>query len=321
MHTMTDILLWSAAAVGQKGPPAGPAPKTASDNGPFTVDQVIPPQLTDISDLSQWWQHVREFFLTKGVEFATHLVEALVIFIVGRWVARFLTRLISRIATQAKVDQTLVKFIGNLSYAATLAFVALSALNRIGIDTTSFAAVVAAAGLAVGFALQGSLANFAAGVMLIMFKPFRVGATVTAGGSTGTVDEIQIFNTLLKAADNSRVIVPNSSITNSTITNFSIEKMRRIDLVIKCSYEDDLRAVKRFLVETLYAHDRILQLPPPNVAVDQLGDNAVSFLVQPWVRSEDFALVRAELLESIKVGFALRGFRQIHPASPAPKVA
>ena len=175
-------------------------------------------------------------------------------------------------------------------------------------DTTSLTAAVAAAGLAIGFALQGSLSNFAAGVLLIIFKPFKVGDLVTAGGSTGIVEEIQIFNTLIKSESNAHVIVPNNAITNGTITNFSAEKIRRIDLVIRCGYDDDLRSVKRFLVELLMDDERVLQLPPPHVAVEQLEEKWVTFVVQPWVKVESYAVVRADVLETIKLGFEQQGF-------------
>jgi small conductance mechanosensitive channel len=277
-------------------------------------------QLTDFSDPTAWWHSTVELVSHKGIELAINLLSAIVIFVVGRWVAKILTRIISRIAVKAKVDETLVKFSTNLSYAAMLAFVVLSSLNRIGIDTTSFTAVVAAAGLAIGFALQGSLSNFAAGVLLIVFKPFKVGDHVLAGGSTGTVEEIQIFNTLIRADNNAQIIVPNSAITGGTITNYSAERVRRVDITFRCSYDNDLRALKRFLVETLQDDDRILQLPPPVVAIDQLADNGVSFIVQPWVRTEYFQAVRTDLLEAIKLGFQAQGFRMAgqaaKPAAP-----
>ncbi|HND55064.1 MAG TPA: mechanosensitive ion channel, partial [Pirellulaceae bacterium] len=239
----------------------------------------------------------------------------------GRWMARAVTRMVGRVAVRAKVDETLVRFATHLAYAAMLAFVVLTALGRVGIDTTSFTAVVAAAGLAVGFALQGSLSNLAAGVMLIMFKPFKVGDTVQAGGSTGTVLEIQIFNTLIRTEANALVYVPNSSITSATITNFSAEQIRRIDLVVKCSYDNDLREVKRLLVEILDGDERVLRLPPPLVAVDQLGDSAINFLVQPWVRNEYYSAVRADLLEAIKLGFEDRGIRFAGQTRPTPTPA
>ncbi len=307
-----SMLLEATVAAAKKAAPSGPA-----ENPGFSVDDLLPDRMVGIADISHWWQNSVDFLSTKGAEFLLHVTEALVIFMIGRWAARFLTRVINRIATQAQVDQTLVRFVCHLAHASMLAFVALSALNRVGIDTTSFAAVVAAAGLAVGFALQGSLSNFAAGVLLIMFKPFKVGDNVTAGGSVGTIEEIQIFNTIFKTADNSTIFVPNSAITGGTIINHSHEKLRRMDLVVKCGYDDDLREVKRFLVDTLYNEERVLQLPPPVVAVDQLGDNAISLIVQPWVRAEDFGLIRATLLEAIKIGFDQRGF---HPR-PVPGIA
>ncbi|MFO0904928.1 MAG: mechanosensitive ion channel [Pirellulales bacterium] len=282
-------------------------------------------RLTDFSDPEAWWHNVVDLATTKGTEFAINVFAALVILIVGRWAAKLLTRMLSRVAVRAKVDETLVKFATNLAYAAMLSFVVLSALNRVGVDTTSFTAVVAAAGLAIGFALQGSLSNFAAGVLLIMFKPFKVGDHVQAGGSTGTVEEIQIFNTLIRADNNAQIIVPNSAITGATITNFSAERVRRIDISLRCSYDNDLKSLKRFLVEMLAEDDRVLQLPPPVVAIDQLNDSNITFVVQPWVKTEYFAVVRSELLEQIKLGFEERGFRMsgqpARPAAPLPKVA
>lgn len=266
------------------------------------------PAWPDWSDLSASWQNVVNFSTTRGLEFSLNLLAGLLILLVGRAVAHWLRRMVRRVATQAKIDETLVRFVTNLAYAAMLVFVVLSALNRVGIDTTSFTAVVGAAGLAVGFALQGSLSNFAAGVMLIVFKPFCVGDQVQAGGSTGTVVEIQIFNTLIRTDNNALIFVPNGAITSATITNFSADETRRIDIVVKCGYENDLREVKSFLVELMREDDRILQLPPAQVVVDQLGDNAISLSVQPWVRNEYFTAVRTHLLEAIKAGCEERGF-------------
>lgn len=279
----------------------------------------IPAQLTDFSDLPLWWENVTGFLASKGVDFATNLLAATLIFLVGRWCARVVTRLVGRLALRAKIDETLVKFATNLVYAAMLAFAVLSALNRLGVDTTSFTAVVAAAGLAIGFALQGSLSNFAAGVLLIMFKPFKLGDMVSAGGAVGTVEEIQIFNTLIRTDSNALMIVPNSAITTATITNHTAERIRRVDLTIRCAYDNDLRSVKQLVTELLADDDRILQLPPPNVSVDQLTDNAVVFVVQPWVKTEFFGVVRSELLERIKLGFEERGVRMPGSASSAPR--
>lgn len=282
----------------------------------------LPAQLTDFSNLSEWWANVTKFLTSKGVDFATNLLAALIILFVGRFLARFVTRLVGRLALRAKIDETLVKFATNLVYAAMLAFTVLSALNRLGIDTTSFTAVVAAAGLAIGFALQGSLSNFAAGVLLIVFKPFKLGDQVTAGGASGTVEEIQIFNTLIRTDTNSLIIVPNSAITTAIITNHTAERTRRIDISLRCSYDNDLLEVKRLLTDIVTQDERIQQLPPPIAVVDQLADTGVVFVVQAWVKTEYYGVVRTELLESIKLGFERRGLKMATSNSgSAPKPA
>lgn len=266
-------------------------------------------------DLSQYIDIAKltEFLTTTGATFAMNLVTAIVIFFIGRIVARVLTRVVTRLMEKAKLDTTLIKFVSNLAYALMLAFVVVAALGRLGVDTTSFAAIIAAGGLAVGFALQGSLGNFAAGVMLITFKPFKVGDLVEVGGSTGVVEEVQIFNTMLKTADNVTIIVPNGSITGGTITNYSAQATRRIDLVFGCGYGDDLKAVKAYLEEVLAAEERVLKDPAPTVAVAELGDCSVNFVVRPWVNAADYWAVRFDLLERIKLGFDERGFSIPYP--------
>ena len=268
----------------------------------------------DISgEVTRWWDAGAKFVTEQGLSLAGNLLAALVIFIVGRWVSKLLTRLVTRLLTKANVDETLTKFLVNIVYALLLVFVVLAAVNRLGVDTTSFAAVLAAAGLAVGFALQSSLSNFASGVMLILYKPFEVGDFVDAGGSKGVVEEIHLFSTLMRTGDNVQIIVPNSQIIGGTITNFSAKDTRRIDLVVGCGYGDDLRAVKDFLVELLAADDRILEDPEPVVAVNELGDSSVNFVVRPWVGAADYWAVRWELNEKIKLGFDERGFNIPYP--------
>lgn len=276
--------------------------------------------MTNFSDPAAWWRNLLQLVRQRGSELAINLMAAVTILIVGRWFARVFSKLLGRVAARAKCDTTLAKFGSHLSYAAVLALVVLSALHRIGIDTTSFTAVVAAAGLAVGLALQGSLANFAAGVLLIVFKPFKVGDSVLAGGSTGIIEEIQIFNTLIRTENNAVVIVPNGSITAATITNYSAESTRRIDITLRCSYDNNLLELKRFLLEVLEADDRVLQLPPPVVAIDQLAETGVHVVVQPWVRIEYFTAVRADLLEAIKLGFERHGFRMAGQPKPPPSI-
>lgn len=235
------------------------------------------------------------------------LVWAIIIFIVGRIAARIIANLIAKSMTKANVDETLVKFGKNIIYIALMIFVILAALGKLGIETTSFAAILAAAGLAIGLSLQGTLGNFAAGVMLILFRPFRVGNYVEAGGVSGTVDEIQIFNTIMISPDNKEIIVPNGQIVGSTITNYSAKETRRVDLVIGVSYGDDLKQVRSVLEDILSKDARILPEPEPVIAVLELADSSVNFAVRPWVKGSDYWPVKFDLQEAIKVRFDAEG--------------
>ena len=254
-----------------------------------------------------------KFVSTQGVDFAVNVVSALAIFFVGRFVARLSTRLVEKLTTKAKLDKMLVGFIGNLTYFLLLALVTIAALEQLGVDTTSFAALIAATGLAVGLALQGSLSNFAAGVLLILFKPFQLGDFVEAGGSSGVIEEIHIFHTIMRTGDNVQIVVPNSAISAGTITNFSAKETRRIDLTIGCGYDDDLKAVKEFLMELVTGDERVLTDPEPVVSVAELGDSSVNFVVRPWVNSEDYWATRWDLTEAIKLGFDEQGFNIPYP--------
>lgn len=250
--------------------------------------------------------------LQNAVDFLTSygggLLSAIAVFVIGRWVAKFVTAMVVRASRRANVDNTLLRFLQNVIYLMLLIAVCIASLGCLGVDTTSLSAILAAAGFAVGMALQGSLGNIASGVMLVVFKPFRVGDYVDLGGTSGTVVEIRMFNTILLKPDNVRVIVPNGNITGGVISNYSAESERRIDLVIGCGYNDDLRAVRQFLEETLATESRLLQDPAPVVAISELADSSVNFVVRPWVPSNDYWAVRFDLLERIKLGFDERGF-------------
>ena len=259
------------------------------------------------------WDDFVKFVSDKGADLGVNLLAAIAILIIGRIVAGILRSIAERMMLKAKVDQTLARFLSHIAYAALITFVIIAAIDRLGVDTTSFAAILAAAGLAVGLALQGSLSNFAAGVMLILFKPFKVGNFVEAGGAKGTIEDIHIFNTLIRTGDNVLITVPNSQITGGKITNFSAKETRRIDLVIGCSYDDDLKAVKAYLQSALESDERILAEPAPVVAVDELGDSSVNFVVRPWVNAGDYATVKWDLIEKIKVDFDERGFNLPYP--------
>ena len=215
--------------------------------------------------------------------------------------------------TKAQVDETIVSFTCNIVYAALLTFVALAALNLVGVQTTSFVAVIGAAGLAVGFALQGSLSNLAAGVMIILFRPFKAGDFIEASGEAGVVDSVQIFTTTLTTPDNKTIIIPNSGVTDGNITNYSAKDTRRIDMIIGCGYQDDLAKVKSVLEGILNADTRILKDPEPTIGIAELGDNSVNFAVRPWVKTEDFWDVKFATLEAVKREFDAAGLNIPYP--------
>ncbi len=268
-----------------------------------------------------------EAILNRMLEFvATYwlqVVGAIIIFVVGRWVAKLVSKLVGKGMTKAKVDETLVSFAQNLCYIALLLFVIIAAVNKLGVDTASFAVVVGAAGLAIGFALQGSLGNFAAGVMLIIFKPYKVGDFVEAAGKKGTVQQIQIFNTILNSPDNIRIIVPNGQVTGSNIMNFTVNGTRRVDMVVGVSYEDDLKKAQKVIEGVLAEDERILQDPPTTVAVSELGDSSVNFVVRPWVKGADYWNVRFDTTRKIKLALDKNGIsipypqRDVHMISAA----
>jgi small conductance mechanosensitive channel len=215
--------------------------------------------------------------------------------------------------TKANVDETLANFVQDLCYVVLLVFVVIASLDKLGVRTTSFAVVIGAAGLAIGFALQGSLANFAAGVMLIIFKPFKVGDFVEAAGKMGTVKEIQIFNTILNSPDNVQVIIPNAQVTGSNIMNYTVNGTRRVDLVVGVSYEDDLKKAQQVIEGVLAGDDRILKEPAATVAVSELGDSSVNFVVRPWVKAADYWDVYFDITEKVKLALDKKGISIPYP--------
>jgi small conductance mechanosensitive channel len=252
-----------------------------------------------------------EGLLDKIIEACTQygfkLVAALLIFFIGQWVARLLSRGAENLLAKAKVEKTLASFGRNILYWVLMAFICIAALNKIGVETTSFIALLGAAGLAVGLALQGSLSNFAAGVMIIIFRPFKVGDFIAAGGTMGTVAEIQIFNTILDAPDNRREIVPNSKITGDNVTNFSAIEKRRIDLTFGISYGDDMKKAKEVLMALVLGDPRVLKDPAPVVAVSELGESSVNLVCRPWVKPEDYWDVRFFVVEQGKLALEKAG--------------
>ena len=244
---------------------------------------------------------------TLLAEYGLRILGAVVIVLVGRWVAGLLSRLAGRAMTRAKMDVTLVRFVQSLCYVALLTFVLIAAMAKMGLQTASFVAVLGAAGLAIGLALQGSLSNFAAGVLMLVFKPMRVGDFVEAGGAKGSVKEIGIFTTILNSPDNVRIIVPNSQIMSANISNYTANGTRRVDMVIGVSYEDDLKKARTVIEKVVAADERILADPAPVVAVWQLADSSVNFVVRPWVKVADYWSVYFDLTAQIKVALEKGG--------------
>ena len=232
---------------------------------------------------------------------------ALLIFLIGKWIARWVTNIMIRVMRSRNVDVTLITFLEGIIYYALLASVIIAAAGQLGIKTTSFLAVLGAASLAIGLALKDSLSNFSSGMMLILFRPFRVGDVVTIGGETGTVEAISIFSTILNTGDNQKKIIPNGAISNATITNITANPTRRVDLVVGIGYDDDIRKAKETLEAIQAADDRILKDPAPLVAVSALGASSVDLVVRPWVNTADYWKVYFSLNETIKLTFDEKG--------------
>ena len=235
------------------------------------------------------------------------LVAAILILIIGRFAAKGIRVLIRRALQKSRIDDTLVSFVSSLCYVGIMAFVIIAALGQIGVQTASFVAVLAAAGLAVGLALQGSLSNFAAGVLMILFKPFKVGDFIEGGSVTGVVEEIGIFTTELKSPDNKKIIVPNAKMTSDNIVNYTAKDIRRVDIVAGVSYGDDIDKVRKVLEEVLAKDDRILKDPAPTIGVLALADSSVNFAVRPWVKTTDYWDVFFATQENIKKQFDAAG--------------
>jgi small conductance mechanosensitive channel len=239
--------------------------------------------------------------------FGLKVLAALVILVVGLWIAKKIKGLVSKILTKKGVDSTLIGFSTSLLYGAIVVFVVIAAIGKLGVETTSFAAVVAAAGLAIGLALQGSLSNFASGVLLIIFKPFKAGDYIKAGGEAGTVVEVSLLTTELKTPDNVKVILPNSSVFDGSITNVSAHDTRRIDMTVGVGYGDDLNKAKQIIEDLLAADERVLKDPAPQVAVANLGDSSVDFVVRPWVNAADYWAVKFDFTKAVKEKFDAEG--------------
>ena len=234
-----------------------------------------------LPDLGFSWEEALVFLKTSALEFGINLITAIVIFYVGRMGVHLITKGIRKVMTAQEVDKTLISFVSNLINMILLVIVVIAAVGALGVQTTSFIAVLGAAGLAVGLALQGSLSNFASGVLIIIFRPYKVGDWIEGAGISGAVVDVQILTTVLKTGDNKQIIVPNSQIMGGIITNYSANEQRRVDMVVGVSYEDDLDKVRKTIEELIAADDRILDDPAPTIAVSELADSSVNFVVRP----------------------------------------
>ena len=252
---------------------------------------------------------------TNGIDWAINIGLALAIFIIGRIVVNILTGLIRKAFKRANVDDTLAGFLAKIANILMLAVVVMAALEKLGVQTTSLVAILGAAGLAVGLALQGSLANFSSGVMIIIFRPFKVGDFVEAGGTKGIIESISIFNTIMRTPQNQVVIVPNAQITGGTITNYSIKETRRIDLTMGVSYDDDLKLAKDTIWKVLNSDERILKDPEAIVGVMNLGESSVDIVVWFWVKSPDFLMTKMDMTERLKTELEGAGCSIPYPQS------
>ena len=278
------------------------------------VTEMIP---TSIDEVSQIWVQAQDVVAVWGLK----VVAAIAIFIIGRWVAKAVRSGVRRMMTKADVDSIIIGFVGSMTYIALLAFVVIAALGQLGIQTTSFIAILGAAGLAVGLALQGSLANFAAGFLMIIFRPFKVGDFIEGAGVAGVVEAIDIFTTTLKTGDNKLIIIPNAKLSGDNITNYSAQETRRVDMTVGVAYDADLSVVRDVLIDIIGKEERALKNPAPLVAVAELADNSVNFVVRVWTKTGDYWGVKFDMTETIKNRFDAEGIgipfpqRDIHIVS------
>ena len=248
-----------------------------------------------------------------AIRWGINLVLAIVIFIIGKWIARWIQRTFQKLLKKRDVDPVLVDFLGTVVYALILIAAIIAAVDVMGIPATSFLAILGAAGLAIGLALKDSLSNFASGVMLVLFRPFGKGDLVDAGGIMGVVEEISLVSTMMVTPDNKQIIVPNSLMYSSAITNYSAKDTRRDDMVIGVGYVDDLKVAADVLKKVCSEHPKVLDTPETKIFINNLGDSAVDFVVRPWVKSEDYWGVLADVLETAKVELEAAGCNIPYP--------
>lgn len=248
-----------------------------------------------------------ETFIKVLIDYSPKLISAFLILFVGLYVIRLINRLIRKIMVKRELDPTLTNFLSDILLWVLRVLLFVTFISKLGIETSSFVAILGAMGLAVGLSLQGSLSNFAGGMLIILFKPFKVGDTIEAQGSIGTVNEIQIFVTKLINANNQTIFIPNGSLSNGTITNYSMQGFRKADLTISISYDTDIRKAKDIITEVLKNNPKVLKTPEAEVSVKNLTDSSIQLAVRPWANNEDFWGVYSDTLESCKLAFDAAG--------------
>ena len=259
--------------------------------------------------ISNWFSENQTLLIGYSIK----LIAAIAIFVVGQFIAKIIKKIIAKILNKRGVDLAVISFVASLTYGLVLMVAVIAAISHLGFNTTSLVAIIGAAGLAIGLALQGSLSNFASGVLIISLRPFKSGDFVQVSGISGIVEEILIFSTKLRTGDNKSVIIPNGSITNGTITNYSAKPTRRIDLIIGVSYNANLAQTKQVLSDVVTRHALILKDQAITIGVSELADNSVNLVVRPWVKSEDYWPVYFDLLENIKVALDEAGIEIPYP--------
>ncbi|QAR32155.1 mechanosensitive ion channel [Geovibrio thiophilus] len=259
------------------------------------------------------YEKILEQITAHAADYALRIVAAILIFYFGKYIAKFLSRVAHRGMKKTHMDETLAGFLKNVIYAMLFAVVIIASLNSLGVQTTSLVAVMGAAGLAVGLSLKDQVANFGAGVLIVMLRPFKVGDIVTTAGQTGSVLTIQVFQTILKTFDNLTIMIPNSNVMNGEIINFSLQGTRMIPLVIGISYGNDIKKAKDIMLETMSAHEKVLKDPAPSAGVLELADSSVNLFARSWVETGDWWNVKADLLEDIKINLTKGGISIPYP--------
>ncbi len=260
-------------------------------------------------------------FIDLAVDYGISILGAVAVLIIGRIVAGWVRALVRKALRKTDVDQAIVSFLGSLAYYAVIIFAAITALKKFGVETASLVAVLGAAGFAVGFALQGSLSNFAAGIMLLVFRPYKIGDVIDAAGVIGKVSEMRLFTTIVYTPDNIKIIIPNSKLFGDTIKNITAEDTRRVDMVVGIGYDSDIPKAMKIMQELLDKDDRVLPEPAPQIAVSELADCSVNFVVRPWCKKEDYWGIKFDFNEAVKTAFDAEGieipFPQVVVHKPA----